>query len=520
PLSPPAVAATSPASMPAPPRRTRPIPSLPGAIVGRNRELADLSGLLADPDVRLVSLLGPGGIGKTRLALETGRRLDAAFPDGVFFLDLAPMRDPALVLPAIANLLGIAPAGDLLPAVADLLRGKRALLLLDNLEQVTEAGVSIAALLSAAAGPKVLVTSRIPLLLRWEWTFPVGPLAIPQPAEETGDRWWTDWDALTLYETRARAVNRLFVLDEENASDVAAICRRIDGLPLAIELAAARTGALPPAAVLARLERRLPLLSGGARDLPERQQTMHNAIAWGFDLLAEEERDTARRFSVFNAGFTLSAACAIHPAEDDTVVIDHLGSLAGKQIVHRSFDGDDADPRFRMLDTIREFALEDLEHAGIESTAREAHARWALAEASAAAPQLNGPEADDWLDPLALERANVRDAVTWALAASPEMADLAVALCARYWPVWWRRGHWLEGMALMNQTIASDAGILADRAAVLHGLGVLFAASGDVATALTRQQAALDTARQAGDATGASRAAIAIAALQDNARDD
>ncbi|MFM9108988.1 MAG: ATP-binding protein, partial [Chloroflexota bacterium] len=510
----------------APPRRVVPLPTLPGGIIGRDRELKDLADLLGDPEVRLVSLLGPGGIGKTRLALETGQRLASLFPDGIHFLDLAPMRDPSLVLPAIANALGIDPAGDLLGAIADDLRGRQALLLLDNLEQVTEAGVSIAALLAACAGPKVLVTSRIPLLLRWEWTFPVGPLATPEPHQEHGDGWWGEWDALRLFETRARAVNRAFALADDNAPDVAAICRRIDGLPLAIELAAARTGALPPAAVLARLERRLPLLSGGARDLPERQQTMHNAIAWGFDLLPEEERDCARRVSVFNNGFPLSAACAVHPAGDDTVVIDQVGSLAGKQIIRRSFDGDESDPRFAMLDTIREFAQDDLRLAGYERDAREAHARWILAETAAAAPRFSGPEADDWLDRLALERPNVRDAVDWASGASPAMRDLAVRLCAAFWPVWWRRGHWPEGAALMERALAGraegagaspgDAGD-ADDAAALHGLGVLLAASGDRAAARERQRQAAALAAAAGDDRTAARALLAGAALADQA---
>ncbi len=525
----PAAASSHPASGIAPPPGEErslllpPPPALPGALIGRDREMHDLESLLKDPEVRLVTLLGPGGIGKTRLSLEAGSRLAGEFPDGVLFVDLAPMRDPALVMPAVAAALGLLPAGDAPGAIAAALRGKRALLLLDNLEQVTDAGLAISALLAACAGPNVLVTSRIPLRLRWEWVFPVEPLATPQPDDERGDGWWDGWAALRLFETRARSASRTFALDAETASDVAAICRRVDGLPLAIELAAARTAVLPPAAILGRLDRRLPLLSAGARDLPERQQTMHNAIAWGFDLLPDDERDLARRLSVFNGGFPLSAACAVHPAADDTFVIDRIGSLNAKQIVRRALDGDESDPRFTMLDTIREFARDDLRAAGSTPDARAAHLRWALGEASLAAPHLDGPDAETWLDRLARERLNAHAAIDWAAsaAAPPQARQEAVLLCAGFSPMWLRRGHWQEGIALTERALeaaADDAGAASD--AALLALGMLLAAAGDGAGAQDRLQQARAAALARGNDATAARALLELAAAADQQGDD
>lgn len=525
----PAAASSLPASGLAPPPGEErflllpPPPALPGALIGRDREMHDLESLLKDPEVRLVTLLGPGGIGKTRLSLEAGLRLAGEFPDGVLFVDLAPMRDPALVMPAVAAALGLPPAGDAPGAIAAALRGKRALLLLDNLEQVTDAGLAISALLAACAGPNVLVTSRIPLRLRWEWVFPVEPLATPQPDDERGDGWWDGWAALRLFETRARSASRTFALDAETASDVAAICRRVDGLPLAIELAAARTAVLPPAAILGRLDRRLPLLSAGARDLPERQQTMHNAIAWGFDLLPDDERDLARRLSVFNGGFPLSAACAVHPAADDTFVIDRIGSLNAKQIVRRALDGDESDPRFTMLDTIREFARDEMRATGSEQGARAAHLRWALDEATRAMPHLDSPEADTWLDRLDRDRLNVHEAIDWAISGGAPRAARqdALRLCAGFSPVWLLRGHWQEGIALTERAIAAaEDDALPPNAAALLGLGKLLAASGRAADARKRIQQAHDAAVAQGDDASAASALLDLAAAAEREGDD
>jgi predicted ATPase len=388
---------------------------------------------------------------------------------------------------------------------------------------VTEAGIAIADLLAATDGPKVLVTSRIPLRLRWEWRFPLEPLPAPAPEDETGEAWWDGWAALHLFEIRARAADPAFALGPATAPDVAAICRRVDGLPLAIELAASRSDALPPAAILARLERRLPTLSRGARDLPERQQTMHNAIAWGFDLLPPEERVFACRLALFAGSFPLSGAFAVHPAADDALAIDHLGALASKQIIRRTFDGDAADPRFMMLDTIREFALAELRDAGDEPAARRDLAGWLLAIAAERPPDGRAADPFDpadpawaaqvaWLDRLERERATLHEAMQHAAGDSGE-EGVALALAAAWWPCWLHHGHAQEGEALIALALAAPGGEDVHRAEALHGRGLLLAACGEIAGAAADQQAALDLARTAGLDDLAARADAALAAL-------
>jgi len=365
----------APASAPPPPPLAA-LPSPPTALIGREREETSVMRLLRpNGGARLVTLTGPGGVGKTRLALAVAAELRDAYPDGVTFVDLSALRDPALVAATVARALGLREEGalgarDLLPAY---LRDKRVLLVLDNLEQVVEAAPLVGELVAACPSLAVLATSRVALRVRAEQRFDVPPLAVPGRNHPRVDE-VENYAAVRLFVVRARAILPDFDLDAGNATAVAEICRRLDGVPLAIELAAARTALLPPAQLLARLGRRLGVLTGGARDLPARQQTLRATIDWSYALLAEWERALFRRLSVFAGGCTLDAAEAVvttsHEAADGadgdvfggmTTLVDHslLRAMAGG-VTGSARDDDPAsgEPRFRMLETVREFGLE------------------------------------------------------------------------------------------------------------------------------------------------------------------
>jgi predicted ATPase/DNA-binding SARP family transcriptional activator len=353
------------------------LPRFLNRLLGREREVAELKRLLTDPDMALVTITGTGGIGKTRLAVEAAATLCDTFPDGRFLVDLAPLRDPSLVVSTIARSLGVrgGASQSLTESLKEWLRSKQLLLLLDNFEHLLPAALLVAELLASCPLLKVLVTSRAPLHLRGEQEFSVPPLALPDlrhlPLVEVLSR----CAAVELFIQRARSVTPDFALTEENAAAVAEICRSLDGLPLAIELAAARIKVLPPQALLSRLERRLPLLTDGARDLPARQQTLRDAIAWSYDLLGEEEQTLFRRLSVLIGGCTLEAAEAVGNAghELGTEILDGIASLVDKSLLQQeTVDG--GEPRFRMLETIREFGMERLAKSGEEAAIRQRHA--------------------------------------------------------------------------------------------------------------------------------------------------
>jgi predicted ATPase/transcriptional regulator with XRE-family HTH domain len=361
--------------------QTHQLSGLPVALtllVGREADVAAVSALLTEPTVRLLTLTGPGGTGKTRLALAVAERLAPDFPDGVTFVPLAALGDPSLVAPAIAQQLGVreAAAQTLGEALTAHLRDKRLLLVLDNVEHLLPAAPLLTELLGAARSLHVLVTSRVRLRLSGEREVVVPPLALPSLASLPAPDELALVPAVQLFVARAQDVKADFALTDESGPAVAEICQRLDGLPLALELAAARVKILSPAALLARLDRRLPLLTGGAQDLPDRQKTLRNTIAWSHDLLSEDERILFRRLGIFAGGWTLEAAEAAANGNGELDVFEGITSLVDKSLV-RQIDVAGDEPRFTLLETIREFALEQLhQHPDEEKAIRTAHARF------------------------------------------------------------------------------------------------------------------------------------------------
>jgi predicted ATPase/class 3 adenylate cyclase len=398
--------------------RARNLPLQLTSFIGREHEIADLVALLGTE--RLVTLTGPGGSGKTRLALQVAARVLDHFPDGVWFVDLTGVRDPAGVVPAIAQVLTVreSEGRSLTDSLVAALRGKRFLLLLDNFEQVVETAPTVHDLLVALPSLTLLVTSRLLLRLDGEKEFPVAPLPLPMAAAHTPLANLAQNPAVQLFVDRARALQPTFALTADTAEAITAICRRLDGLPLALELAATRVKLLPPVALLARLDRSLPLLTGGSRAAPERQRTLRATIAWSHDLLRPEEQALFRRLAVFVGGWTLAAAEAVCAFDGAGDVLEGLATLVDHSLVH-VWPGADGEPRLTLLETVREFALEQLQASADAEGVRRRHAvhfadlgRALLARPagmlSAAAPRL--------LTTARQEQANVRTALAWALA--------------------------------------------------------------------------------------------------------
>jgi predicted ATPase len=386
------------------------------SFVGRERELAAVVDLLSQPGIRLVTLTGPGGAGKTRLALRVADVVAAQFPDGVWFVPFAPIRDGSLVLAVIAQVLGLKVASD--RPVVDSLRDyleQRTALLLDNLEHLLDAVWVIPALLGGSPSLTVLATSRAVLRVSGEHDYPVPALTLPTAVDDV------QTEAVRLFVDRARAAKPDFRLDRSNSAAVAEICRRLDGLPLAIEPAATRVRALPPAALAARLDRRLPLLRDGARGLPDRQRTMTNAIAWSYDLLTPEQQGLFRRISAFVGGFGLSAAVAVagDGRSDEFEVIDGLSVLLDQSLlqeVEPAAPEVDPEPRYRMLETVREYGLEQLALSGEEITIRAAHARFFHDWAEAREPRLHEHDQLAWWRRFEEDHPNFRAALEWSTA--------------------------------------------------------------------------------------------------------
>jgi predicted ATPase/transcriptional regulator with XRE-family HTH domain len=479
------------------PPHNLPAPTTP--LIGRGDERAAVTALLRDADVRLVTVTGLGGVGKTRLALAVAADVLPQFPDGVWFVPLAAVRDPALVLATVAQTLGTPDHASqpVRERVAAHIGARRMLLVLDNFEQIVPASVAVAALLARCPGLKLLVTSRERLNVRGEHRYLLGPLAVPDPRNAEDRATWADAPAVALFVQRARAADHTFALSEGNGPAVAAICARLDGLPLAIELAAARVAFLPPAALLARLARRLPLLTGGAHDLPERHQTLRDTIAWSDDLLTDGERAVFRRLGVFVGGWTLDAAQAVcADARCAPEVVFHaLESLVAKSLIR--LDSDDAVPRYGMLETIREYAEERLAEHGEAEAVRRAHAAWFLSVVEGAEASIFGPERAATLERLDRERENLRAALDWAIARGD--AGPALRFGFELWRYWRDRGSHAEGRDRLRAILALDgvAGHPLEEE-VLFGAGLLAADQRDYDAARRAYERALALSTAAG----------------------
>ena len=486
--------------------RTLPVETT--SLVGRGRDLEQIQAMIRS-GARIVTLTGPGGVGKTRLAIQVAAELAGELGGGAAFVALATVVDPTLVGPTIAHTLGVQelPGQSVAETLIEHLRSTNLVLVLDNFEQVATAAPLVNELLGAASGLRVLVTSRALLHISGEHDHPVQPLAVPvgvaSPVGEHAVDEALGFEAVRLFVERARALKPDFALSVETAPIVVEICRRLDGLPLAIELAAARARLLPPRALLARLERRLPLLTAGPADLPVRQQTLRGAIAWSYDLLDSEEKRLFRLLAVFAGGISLDAAervvsGAAHPSSLDT--LEGLASLLDKSLL-RTVDQPDDEPRYAMLDTIREYGLEQLEAGGDLDDARRRHATYFLTLAEDAEARLAGPDQARWLDRLDLEHDNLRAALQWY---AEHDAGSGLRLAAALWRFWYVRAYFAEGRSWLARLLTRpEAGARTiTRALALNGAGNLAYNQGDYATAEACHQESLEIRGELGDRQG------------------
>jgi predicted ATPase/class 3 adenylate cyclase len=474
------------------------LPTQLTSFLGRHKELAEARRLLSEG--RLLTLTGPGGTGKTRLSLQIAADATDRFPDGVYYVALGQIAMAELVVPTIAQAVGVVDVGSRpLDRLVEQIGDKCILLVLDNFEQVIDAAPQVNELLARASKMSVLITSRSPLRVYGEREYPVPPLGVPDPKHLPSLAGLSQFESVALFIERAMAVRPDFAVSSANAPAVAEICARLDGLPLAIELAAARVRLLSPQAIMDRLGDRLGLLSSGARDLPERQQTLRGAIAWSHDLLDEVDRRVFARFSVFAGGATLDAAeKVIFDADAKGDVLDAVGSLVDKSLIRQEAQAD-GEPRFRMLETIREFALEQLAARGEVEELRERHATSLLEFAERAAPEVFGPDQRLWLDRYEAEHDNLRAAVAWAL--SGDRAETAMRLLVACWRFWQMRGYLAEAREHANRILLlpSAKDLPEIRAAAVEAAGGIAYWQADLAAARAWYLEGLDLARASGD---------------------
>lgn len=474
-------------------------PSSLTTLIGREREIAAVGDLVREPETRLLTLTGPGGVGKTRLAVGVAEENIDAFPDGIWFVNVAPIADPGLVAPTIAQVLGlrVASSGRPTDRLISYLAPKRSLVVLDNIEQVIEVAPLVTELLQACPRLTILATSRVRLRLSGEREYIVPPLEFAAPVGGNFVKELGQTEAVRLFVERAKAVQPAFTLTAENAEIVATICRRLDGLPLAIELAAARAKVLSPAALLARLEQRLPLLTGGSRDLPARQQTMRATIAWSYDLLTAHEQALFRQLAVFVGGFDLIAAEAVAGASDSNVeLLDDIASLVDKSLLLvQPGVGDES--RFTMLETVREFGMEQLKRSGDERATSARHAAFFLNFVERFWPGwFGGTGVAARFDQLEVERDNLRAALSWA--DQQGEIDMAARTTHALRVFWVMRGPASEGSAWLNSVLTHAVDLPPDlRVDLLCDAGYLAFLQGDLTAAIEFEQQALAEAQVA-----------------------
>jgi predicted ATPase/class 3 adenylate cyclase len=496
-----------------PPLKTRTgtpnnLPAQPDELIGREMEVGVVGKLLGEA-VRAVTLTGPGGTGKTRLALQIAVSLKDNFPDGVYLVALAALTDSGLLASSIAMTLGILenPTRPVVESLKDSLQPKQTLLVLDNFEQIVAAAPVVADLLAACPGVKVLITSRVVLHLSGEHEYPVAPLKLPEAGGHLAPEALERYPAIALFVRRSRAVKPSFGLSSGNAAAVAQICAHLDGLPLAIELAAARIKILTPQAILDRLGSRLDFLKGGARDLPARHQTLRQAIDWSYDLLTDDEKAFFRRIAVFTGGCSLEAVEQVSGGvgASGADALDAVTALVDKSLL-RQEEGPGAEPRFVMLGTIREYGLECLKAAGEWESARRAHLRHFLGLAEQAEAELTGPRQSLWLDRLESEHGNLRAALSWA--EEHGEAEEGLRLAAALWRFWLTRGHMREGRERLERLLAlPGAGARTSaRARGLHGLGTIILEISDSSQARPFLEESLSIWRERGDKKGTAAA--------------